>query len=234
MYNRIMMIFDYKIKKLMILCIGIIILSSTIIPQEHLDEKFEGTYRKTSKTSIVRNKTTLKISSPHIFANVGELLDFTLPDVDMKEKYSDLKVKTTNKRRKTEELYNVEVVCWIHGVKYEGGTDGDRDFHIIIGDDEDINEAKPFMNAEISGLPSSGKNLQPLHDVRKQFLDMFSSYNFNTEFEHIDPPVKVRLRGSLFFDGAHGHSCASCPGPSWAKPKTVWEIHPIYSVIQEP
>ena len=38
----------------------------------------------------------------------------------MKEKYSDLKVKTTNKRRKTEELYNVEVVCWIHGVKYEG------------------------------------------------------------------------------------------------------------------
>ena len=40
-------------------------------------------------------------------------------------------------------------------------TDGDRDFHIIIGDDEDINEAKPFMNAEISGLPSSGKNLQP-------------------------------------------------------------------------
>jgi hypothetical protein len=45
------------------------------------------------------------------------------------------------------------------------------------------------------------------------------------------PPKHVTLEGSLYFDGSHGAGGKSDPGPGWAKPKTVWEIHPVYKLV---
>jgi hypothetical protein len=44
------------------------------------------------------------------------------------------------------------------------------------------------------------------------------------------PPKHVTLEGSLYFDGDHGAGGKSDFGPGWAKPKSVWEIRPIYKI----
>jgi len=207
-----------------------LLLPVALLAQEHLDENFKGSYRKKPKTSIVRTKGTNEISPPKKYSSLSDLLGDLPPDVKMRKTYPDLRIHGGDPAtRKMEELHNVEVDCWIHAVKWEGGK-GDRDFHVIVGDDAD-REAATFMNVEISGLPASGKNRAPLRDARKQFLKLFPDKKFTTSFKMIDPPLKVRITGSLFFDGEHSHSCDKCPGPKDAKPGTVWEIHPVYSIV---
>jgi hypothetical protein len=39
-----------------------------------------------------------------------------------------------------------------------------------------------------------------------------------------DPPVHVRITGSLFWDGEHANQHV---GPEGLQPDTAWEIHPI-------
>jgi len=39
-----------------------------------------------------------------------------------------------------------------------------------------------------------------------------------------DPPVHVRITGSLFWDGEHAKQHV---GPEGLQPDTAWEIHPI-------
>ena len=220
-----------RIKQLYRLLLGIIFISSTIIPQAHLDESFQGSYREKPKTSIVRSLSTGNISRVRKYDNLSELFIFLPKDVEMRNKYSDLRINGGDpEKRKKEELFNAEIECWVIAVKYEGG-EGDRDFHVIVGDNPDTALAI-YLNVEVSSLPpNSSKNYQPLREARKQFLELFSDYNFTTRFQYIDPPRKVKIKGSLFFDGQHNHSCRTCPGPAYAKPGTVWEIHPIYSII---
>ena len=221
--------FGFLSRRLMVFWLSLLT-TFTLLAQDHLDEKFQGSYRSRPKTSIVRNKTTKGISLPRKFAGLTDLLESLPLDVTMRKKYPDLKINGGDpEKRKLEELYNVEVDCWIHAVKYEGGI-GDRDFHVIVGNDPDVDVAT-FMNVEVSGLPVGGKNLTPLKAARKQFLDLFPDKNFSTTFQRIEPPLKVRIAGSLLFDGQHNHSCEKCPGPGYAKPGTVWEIHPVYSVV---
>jgi hypothetical protein len=49
----------------------------------------------------------------------------------------------------------------------------------------------------------------------------------------ISPPARVLIQGSLYFDGDHAAGCGSCPGPAYAKPTTVWEIHPVYNIKEQ-
>jgi hypothetical protein len=230
MFDKFLLLYHSRGRLLLSLIFGIFFLSSTIRSQDHLDESFQGSYREKPKTSIVRSATTGNISRVHKYGNLGDLLVFLPDDIEMRNKYPDLRIHGGDpEKRKTEELFNVELVCWVHAVKYEGGK-GDRDFHVIVGDTPDV-ETATFMNVEVSGLPpNDSNNYKPLKDVRKQFLELFSDYNFTTSFTQIDPPRKVKIKGSLLFDGEHNHSCGTCPGPSYAKPGTVWEIHPIYSI----
>ena len=214
--------------------LAIIFFTSTAFPQAHLDESFQGSYRKKAKISIVRSLSTGHISRVHKFDNLGDLLIFLPKDIEMRKKYPDLKMHVHNfpEKRKTEELFNVQVTAYVIAAKYEGGSTGDRDFHVIIGNNPDTAVAT-FMNVEISGLPdSSSKNYKPLRKARKEFLNLFSNLHFTTSFKYIDPPMKVTIKGSLFFDGDHNHSCRTCPGPAYAKPGTVWEIHPVYSIVK--
>ena len=232
MIRKIILSYNYRIKHLVSCLVGIIFISSTIIPQQHLDESFQGSYREKPKTSIVRSLSTGNISRVRKYDNLGELFMFLPKDVEMRNKYPDLRINGGDpEKRKTEELFNAEVECWVVAVKYEGG-EGDRDFHVIVGDSPDTALAT-YLNVEVSGLPpNSSKNYQPLREARKQFLELFSDYNFTNAFKYINPPRKVKIKGSLFFDGQHNHSCRTCPGPAYAKPGTVWEIHPIYSIIR--
>lgn len=233
MLDRILSVYNSKIKQIIIWLSGIIILTSTIVPQAHLDESFTGHYREHSKTSIVRSVPSLHISRVRKYGTLDSLFMFLPKDVEMRNKYPELKMgKPGPLNRVHDELFNVEVVGWVHAAKYEGGSHGDRDFHVILGNDSDLTVAT-FMNVEISGLPpESSKNYEPLRKARKDFLNIFSDYNFTNSFKPVNPPRKVKIRGSIFFDGAHNHSCGNCPGPSYAKPGTVWEIHPVYLIVK--
>ena len=204
--------------------------------QDLLDLNFKGHYRDKPKTSIGRRLATGEISTPTHYTNLGDLIDILPNDAAMRHKYPDLNKKQSGfpEKRETEELRNVEVDCWIHAVKFEdgrGSNPGDNDFHVIIGNSPDTSHAT-YMTAEVSGLPASGKNLPVLKNARKIFLQIFRGMTITTSFKRISPAKKANLSGSLFFDGDHKAGCGACPGPGWAKPETVWEIHPIYSVVE--
>lgn len=216
----------------------LLVLVSLASAQDLLHLTFEGHYRDKPKTSIVRTAATGVIKIPVHCASLSSLLASLPADDAMRQKYPLLELKQAGfpEKREPEELRNVEVDCWMYAVKFEDGRGhkkGDNDLHVIIGSTSSPGTSA-FMTAEVSGLPGSGKNLQPLADVRKRFLQMFSGFTFTSGFRRITPPKKVTLAGSLFFDGDHGAGCDACPGPKWAKPKTAWEIHPVHSISAVP
>lgn len=202
--------------------------------QDLLNLHFKGHYRSKPKTSIVRRLSNGAISSPTHYATIGDLIVVLPNDAAMRHKYPDLNRARSGfpQKRETEELRNVEVDCWIHAVKFEdgrGGNPGDNDFHVIIGSSADTSQAT-YMTTEVTGLPASGKNLPVLKGARERFLKIIQGTSPTTAFKRVSPAIKVRLSGSLFFDGDHRAGCKSCPGPAWAKPETVWEIHPVYAI----
>jgi hypothetical protein len=173
-----------------------------------------------------------------VYTNLGDLIVSLPGDAAMRLRYPDLNLTTTGfpEKREPEELHNVRVDCWIHAVKFEDGRGsgaGDNDFHVILGNSPDTAVAS-YMTAEISGLPASGKNRAPLKAARQKFLGILGSTPHAGAFAMISPPKKVRVSGSLFFDGDHRAGCNTCPGPSWAKPESVWEIHPVYAIEEIP
>ena len=91
------------------------------------------------------------------------------------------------------------------------------------------------MNAEISGLPPASRpDFDKLKGVRALFLSLATNPPLSSTFGHMKPPKHVILEGSLYFDGAHGAGGKNDPGPAWAKPQSVWEIHPIYKLTSLP
>ena len=216
------------------LVVPLLVLSSSTAAQDLVTLKFEGHYRDKPKTSIVRSAATGAIKPPVHYADLNALLASLPADDAMRGKYPDLDRKRSGfpEKREPEELKNVSVDCWIYAVKFEDGRGrkkGDNDLHVIIGSTSNSGMSS-FMTAEVSGLPSSGKNVAPLTIARKSFFDIFPGVTFTSRFKRITPPEKVSLQGSLFFDGDHQAGCGDCPGPSWAKPKTAWEIHPVVKV----
>ncbi len=205
---------------------------------DYLDLTFKGHYRNRPKTSIARGNNHGAILDPVHYADLADLVATLPADSAMRQKYPAMNQKKSGfpQKREPEELKNVEVDCWIVAVKFEdgrGNKKGDDDFHVILSNAADPHAAT-FMSSEISGLPPSGADLDTLKEARKDFLQIISGTSFRGGFVRVKPPKKVEIRGSLFFDGDHEAGCAACPGPSWAKPQTAWEIHPIYSMKEIP
>jgi hypothetical protein len=193
-------------------------------------ETFAGSYRAGPKTSIARNGTT--VASVTTYIDLHSLL-VTLPkDTAMRNKYPALQKGLMNgwpTVREPEEVRNVRIKsCWLVSAKHEGDPKGDHDFHVIVSNSpSDFTEV---MNAEISALPTTQTvDFNKLRDVRAVFLS-FSNTAPSASFGHMTPPKHVTLEGSLYFDGFHGAGGKSDPGPTWAKPQSVWEIHPIYKI----
>ena len=198
-------------------------------------EPFAGAYRAVPKTSIARNGTTLAPVTD--YSDLHSLL-VTLPkDAAVRSKYPGLRkgVQPGPTQREPEEIKNVRIKsCWLASAKHErqlvnGVSKGDNDFHVIVTNSPtDFSEV---MNAEISGLPAkTGSDFNKLRDVRALFLSFFTSTPSSISFARINPPKHVTLEGSLYFDGDHNAGGKTDPGPAWAKPQSVWEIHPIYKI----
>jgi hypothetical protein len=176
--------------------------------------RFAGVYREGAKTSFVSG-------SPKPFATVSALRDFLPDDDDMRD--GDPVINKTAARVEVERL-NVKVTAWVYAAKFED----DNDFHVIIGTKPPGSAGTKYFNVEISGLPKKQNSAtSKLRKARKQFLTMFSEeLPTKSSFKEY-VPLPVIIEGSLYYDRAHGPEVG---GPSWAKPGTAWEIHPVTKI----
>jgi len=179
------------------------------------EDDFAGHDRKKAKTSIA----TADAEPP--YANVGDLIT-TLPTDATMLALGISKDATSD--RVSRENRNVAVKGFIYAVKSED----DHDFHVILGMSPD-SDTKAFLNVEVSGLPQGGPNRLKLLTPRSAFKTFFGDHGdqFGSSYKKFDPPIPVRIEGSLFFDVDHR---AGVVGPQGMRPKTAWEIHPVTKI----
>lgn len=177
-------------------------------------DNFNGTDRKAAKTSIAD-------APVESFSSVRELLA-TLPADNTMLALGISRDATSD--RVQQEKRNVSVVGYIYAVKSEE----DHDFHVILGMSPD-DAGSAFLNVEVSGLPQGGVARAQLKAARTAFKNFFApqGVNFSSSYRKFDPPIPVRVEGSLFFDVDHA---AGVVGPQGMRPKTAWEIHPVTAI----
>ena len=103
---------------------------------------------------------------------------------------------------------------------------GRFDFHVILGSSP-TQDAGLFLTAEASGLSPDAPHRVLLANARQELMSIVGPCYCDSRFKRVSPSIRVGVTGSLFFDGAHSIGAV---GPQYAKPFTVWEIHPILSV----
>jgi hypothetical protein len=196
---------------------------------------YMGHYRKAVKTSVAPGSAAR-------IADLGALLDSLPPDSTMRKNYG-LKARTIAQKRRPpkgvigpqtrfpEERKNVVVPCWLCAVKFETGQkDSDNDCHVILSSTANpAAQSARFMTAEVSGLPTGGKDVARLKAARQQLVALFRKVPLGNRFYQPSPPIKVRVTGSLFFDGDHTPGNI---GPVGRRPSTTWEIHPVTAITK--
>jgi hypothetical protein len=182
-------------------------------------DDFQGTARKAAKTSVSNGPA-------QAFADLAALFGggLFLPDSQMIH-HRPLIAKTATSDRVTEEQHNVVVMAFL----YASSKEADNDFHCVIGTAE--GQSQQFLNVEVSGLPVNGSSRTQLEAVRNQFKTFFGANLPGQSYHKFDPPIPVRVSGSIFFDIDHK---AGEVGPVGLKPKTAWEIHPVTDMEFEP
>jgi hypothetical protein len=182
-------------------------------------DMFNGSVRKIAKVTVFGGET-------REFASVQELRAF-LADRGDDDAMSALHIgHGVDVNRVEQEKLNVSV----RGVIYTFTKESDNDYHVIIGDPPGT-PGRKYLNAEVSGIPDVGtdENRANLVRVRQAFKEAFGVGDDGPDGYHpLDPPVPVRITGSLFWDVEH--KPPHTVGPSFAAPKTAWEIHPISDI----
>jgi hypothetical protein len=174
---------------------------------------FLGKVRKIAKVTIFKGETKT-------FNSVSELREWLPPDKDMK----DLNIgKGVNVNRVEQEKWNVTVKAYLYTFRKED----DNDYHVIIGDAPGT-PGRKFLNVEVSGIPEIGtdENRNQLWNVRKAFREAFELGGEGPDrYDPLHEPVPVLITGSLFWDVEHPPP--RTVGPTFASPRTAWEIHPV-------
>ena len=185
-------------------------------------DSFKGTARRASKLSIPNAQV-------EIFDDLNDLID-TLPSNQAMKNHTPRIKDDANSRRVTEEKRNVRLRVWL----YAASREDDNDFHLILGRKPDATPRK-FMTMELSGLPRSDSQHYPrLKSARDAYKAFFADNMPGGTYQFYDPPIPVEIEGALFFDISH--ATGSKPGPKKLRPDipTVWEVHPITSIVFEP
>jgi hypothetical protein len=174
---------------------------------------YVGKVRAVAKTSIATRKT-------EFFETVGDFLATLPTDNYMRQTgVNDKSLRTVDENR------NVLLKkAYIFHIKEEP----DQDFHLLIGDLNEKGEKVNILNVEISGLPKNKttKDYFFLERTRRQLYEKYPEF-FTGNKKTFVPKSKfpeITVRGSLFFDSHHSPDQI---GSGAAKPKSVWEIHPV-------
>jgi hypothetical protein len=154
----------------------------------------------------------------------------TLPKDTIMEHHQPPITKDKDSDRVTEEQRNVTVNAFLYALRKEA----DNDYHMILGDDPNREQVR-YLNSEVSGLPTGGPFKPLLTQVRNDFKAFFSTdvlEHAKTRYVTFNPPIPVRVSGSLFWDIEHVPP--DTVGPTAHKPRTAWEIHPVTKIVFEP
>jgi hypothetical protein len=186
-------------------------------------DNFSGTARKAAKLSISTKPT-------EAFNDLKKLIDSLVPDAQMKKHKPTIGTSATSKRVKEEER-NVRVSAFL----YAASREADNDFHLIIG--RRVNAAPElYMTMELSGLPpQNSPSFSTLDAARNAFKGFFQTHAGGqlpgTTYDFYDPPIPVKIEGSLFFDMSHAKG--QRPGPPSLKSRmpVIWEVHPITKIV---
>jgi hypothetical protein len=174
---------------------------------------FAGSYRASAKTSYVDGP-------PQSFDNTRALIAILPTDAKMEADFGHL-VRSSDgvdDPREEVETKNVTIEVWIYWSKKES----DHDFHIIVGDTPVPDENTILLNTEVSGLPPASPTEPNITATRGEIKRLISQQH--PDHGLFNPPVHVRITGSLFWDGEHANQHV---GPEGLQPDTAWEIHPI-------
>jgi hypothetical protein len=183
-------------------------------------DDFGGTARKVAKLSLADAPTKL-------FMDLKNLIN-TLPS---HEAMLALDIKTTpTSDRVAEEKRNVKVKVFL----YAASREDDNDFHLILGRSPDLTP-EVYMTMELSGLPpATSAAFAKLTTARDAYKTFFGADLPGLAYDFYDPPIPVRIEGSLFWDASHAKGTR--PGPKSLKSRmpTVFEVHPISKITFNP
>lgn len=183
-------------------------------------DNFKGTSRKAAKLSIADAATKT-------FSDLKTLVNSLPSHEDMLA----LKIKTTaTSNRVAEEKRNVRIKVFL----YAASREDDRDFHLILGRDP-AKTPEVYMTMELSGLPpANSASFAKLKAARDAFKAFFGGDLPGLSYDFYDPPIPVKIEGSLFWDASHAKG--QRPGPKSLKSRmpTVFELHPITKITFNP
>ena len=197
-------------------------LSAALAEAAPVGDKFGGTSRKVAKLSIADAPT-------QTYADLRTLVNSLVPHEDMAGRTPPIKTTSTS-NRVTEEKRNVRVKAWL----YAASREDDNDFHLILGRDPQ-KSPEVYMTMELSGLPSANApSFDKLKAARDAYKAFFATDLPGLSYDFYDPPIPVRVEGSLFWDASH--KSGTRPGPKSLKSRmpTVWEVHPITKIVFNP
>ena len=211
----------HKLKSGLLLFIFIAFSAFAVVKNDECDsETYDGEKRDSAKTSISAAKL-------ETFTSFSKFTSSLMNGADI------YKLAIDESRCKEEER-NVEITVWI----YTYIRETDEDYHVIVGSTDNPATAE-YFNVEVSGLPKNKKSkyykrlIKPRNQFKKLMGITTCVKNKNYSDNKLSKPLKVKIKGSLFFDRPHQNSPPDKkPGPSWAKPKTAWEIHPLTNIVK--
>jgi hypothetical protein len=197
------------------------VIATTAAAIRNPGDDFMGTARKVAKLSI----SDAQAETVDTVAAVVATLPPKSAMIDHHPEITD----EADSGRVDEEERNVRVTAFL----YAASREADNDFHLIVGNPQGQEEV--YMTMEISGLPpSDAASHAQLRSARDSFNGFFGDKTPGTSYDFYDPPIPIRVAGSLFFDMSHAHGRS--PGPPTLHPHmpVIWEVHPISSIEFEP
>lgn len=185
-------------------------------------DSFRGTARKAAKLAIA--------DAPiEVFGDLPRLIASLPPDRQMSSHRPPISDRPTS-NRVDEEKRNIHVRAFL----YAASRENDNDFHLIIGSDRSVGPLK-CMTMELSGLPPSrSRSFARLEAARDAYKGFFGAHIPGTSYDFYDPPIRVEIEGSLFFDVTHATGPRPGPASLRAFMPTIWEVHPITQIMLEP
>ncbi len=181
-------------------------------------DDFMGTARRAAKLTIAD-------APPEPFDAVGSIVA-TLPSKSDMENHDPPIRDNATSERVAEEERNVSLSAFL----YAASRENDNDFHLIVGQNPQGQE-EVYITMEVSGLPPTrADSFTQLKSARDSFQGFFGQMAPGASYDFYDPPIPIRVEGSLFFDITHAHGRS--PGPPTLHPHmpVIWEVHPISTI----
>jgi hypothetical protein len=185
-------------------------------------DTFAGTARAAAKLSI-----STAVIKP--FDDIKDLID-SLPSKSKMVHHQPPITTDADSGRVQEEERNVRVTAFV----YAASRENDNDFHLIVGRDPS-SDSPMYMTMEISGLPpSNAASFARLRVARVAYKGFFGTDLPGASYDFYDPPIPIRVEGSLFFDMSHANGRSPGPPSLHDDMPVIWEVHPISDIVFEP